>query len=164
LRRLEHLATRALNAAASSPTPRWPFAQTVLRHLRETSPRIFAERVRGMIEALVTACQEEPQAAAREPFTTFTAGAPFKQGLPFLDLHPDLSLDPAVALEPTNFALPAVKAEEPWPPAEANMVRAFPPAIPRLAVLSCALLTMVARRRGTDSPGLPSRRPAAAHH
>ena len=113
--RLEHLATLAIEAAAEAPPPRWPFSGRVLRYLQEASPRCFAERVRAMIEALVTACQEEGASQAN-PLSSFSAEAPFRTALPFLELHPTLATDRSVALEPTNFALPAVKAEDPWPP------------------------------------------------
>ncbi len=108
--RLEFLAARA---AETTPAPRWPFAQRVQDHLRSTTPRAFAASVRAMIEALVTACQEE---GPPTPVSTFSAEGAFAQVAPFVPLDAALATDPAATLDPTNFALPSVAAEDPWPP------------------------------------------------
>ena len=106
--RLEQLATKAVSAAQGAPPPRWPFAQRVLAHLRQSSPERFAASVREMIETLVTACQDDAPAAAAQPFSSFSLEAPWSATLPFLGLDDRLATDPTVALEPTNFALPQV--------------------------------------------------------
>ena len=122
--RLEHLASCAV---ATVPPPQWTFAQWVGRHVQGSSPRHFAESVRAMIESLVTACQEEPVSCAMPtpsvPYSSFTAEAPFRLALPFLELRTSLATNPVIALEPTNFALPAVKPEKPWPPAEVRAAK-----------------------------------------
>ena len=108
--RLEQLATKALEMP--SP-PRWPFAQLVQRHINAVGPGRFAESVRMMLEELVTACTDDQSPGQ---VSTFSAEGPFRHVLPFLRLTPALASDPAIALEPTNFALPAVRPDDPWPP------------------------------------------------
>ena len=165
-RRLEFLATRALEASNNAPPPRWPFSQLVLSHLRHTSPRAFAESVRAMIEALVTACQEEPAGGGsaapgggtEAPKSTFTPEAPFNMGLPFLNLRSALATDPVIALEPTNFALPAVTAEEPWPPADGSLVHpVYIHATKQLRTMEHAVQQSRSRSRAVrpDLPELP---------
>ena len=155
--RLEHLAQRALATADTSPPPRWPFAQRVLQHLRQTSPTRFAESIRAMLEALVTACQED-SGAPSAPYSNFTAEGPFSTALPFLRLVPELATDPTVALEPTNFALPAVTPEEPWPPAEANLIHpVYLHAVSQLRTMELAVQQSRSRSRAVrpDLPELP---------
>eukprot|EP00325_Prymnesiales_sp_UTEX-LB-985_P014454 CAMPEP_0174754842 /NCGR_PEP_ID=MMETSP1094-20130205/105945_1 /TAXON_ID=156173 /ORGANISM="Chrysochromulina brevifilum, Strain UTEX LB 985" /LENGTH=687 /DNA_ID=CAMNT_0015960725 /DNA_START=61 /DNA_END=2124 /DNA_ORIENTATION=- len=115
--RLEYLADKA---AQTETPPRWPFAALVLNHIKSTSPPRFASSVRELIEELVTACQGDSAAT-----TTFSAESPFNQFMPFLRLTPSLAADPAIALEPTNFALPALPREDPWPPPEGSMLQAI---------------------------------------
>lgn len=167
--RLERLAARALAqfGAPNVTPPRWPFASTLLKHLRKTTPAKFAQSVRGMIEYLVTACQEgeaaPPGGAAAAPpsppiFTTFTAETPFRSVLPFLGLDAALATDPDVALEPTNFALPSVRAEDPWPPAESNLVHpVYMHALAQLRIIEAAASEHRSRSRAArpELPELP---------
>ena len=156
--RLEHLATKALEQAAEMPPPRWKFAQRVLDRIREVSPAIFAAQVREMIESLITACQEDQPEAASAPFSTFRLEAPWSAALPFLALTDGLATDPSVALEPTNFALPAVHAEEPWPPTDANMIQpVYLHAVHQLRVMEHAAQNARSRSRAVrpELPELP---------
>lgn len=94
----------------------------VLDHLQDSTPQQFATGIRAMIEGLVTPCQEEDTTIRREEYSSFSVETPFGHALPFLRLGQRLATDPSIALEPTNFALPAVLPEEPWPPPESSMV------------------------------------------
>jgi len=111
-----------------------------------------------MIEALVTACETDMPPTSGVSYSSFTAAAPFNHALPFLELQPNLASDASVALEPTNFALPAVKAEEPWPPAEANMVHpVYIHALNQLRVMDDAQREQRSRSRAArpELPELP---------
>ena len=160
-KRLEHLARRALEQfSGGAAPPRWPFAATLLQHLRKTPPAKFAESVRSMIEYLVTACDESgPASSGDKPvYSDFTPEAPFTSMLPFLRLDSNLATDPNVALEPANFALPAVRAEEPWPPAESNLVHpVYLHALKQLQIIESAANEHRSRSRAVrpDVPELP---------
>ena len=160
--RLESLANRALSVASvpGAPLPRWPFAQRFLKYLQQqTTPKRFAESVRAMIEALVTACQEEQSPnTPPAPYSNFTAEEPFNTCLPFMELHAGMATDPNIALEPTNFALPSVKAEEPWPPAESNLIHpVYIHAVQQLRVIESAVQNRRSRSAAArhELPELP---------
>jgi len=142
-RRLEFLSRKA---AETAPAPRWPFAQRVQEHLLRTTPHAFAEDVRTMIEALITACEDNVQPAA--PVSSFSAQGPFALVAPFLSLDASLATDPSVTLEPANFALPAVVPEEAWPPPDGSALEAvYAHAIDKL--FACDTMTTNGRRRSS---------------
>lgn len=166
-RRVEDLAAMARDDHAPS---KWPFARVVHEYLQSTSPAHFAESVRAMLEELVTACQEPPPppplegsrggggGAAAEPRPPFSAEWPFSLALPFLRLSPGLAGDPSIRLDATNFALPVVQPDEPWPPAEESMLHpVYLHAQSQLRVIEHAAQASRSRSRAAraDIPELP---------
>lgn len=148
--RLELLASRA---AETSPAPRWPFARRVQEYLQSTSPGAFASSVRGMIENLVTACQEE---GPPTPFSSFSTQGSFELVAPFLALDAALASDPSATLDPTNFALPIVQREAPWPPPEdATLAPVYDHAVSVLRAADATSAGGGGRRHGVGRASLP---------
>jgi hypothetical protein len=148
--RLELLASRA---AETSPAPRWPFARRVQEYLQSTSPRAFASSVRGMIENLVSACQED---GPPTPFSSFSTEGSFELVAPFLALDAALASDPSATLDPTNFALPIIQREDPWPPPEdATLAPVYDHAVSVLRAADATSAGGGGRRHGVGRASLP---------